>query len=95
MYRVAAQRLRSFSTLVTNTMRVNSPTTPYRALVLGGSYAGLSAALNITDLCDCRPARCGRGDEPPTTEKISVDVTIVDERDGYCMAAPELTSDGY
>ncbi|EOO02375.1 putative pyridine nucleotide-disulfide oxidoreductase-like protein [Phaeoacremonium minimum UCRPA7] len=64
-------------------MTINAASAPYKALVLGGSYGGLSAALNLIDLCDARPARCGRGDEPPAAEKISVDVTIVDERDGF------------
>lgn len=69
-----------------DTMTINAASAPYKALVLGGSYGGLSAALNLIDLCDARPARCGRGDEPPAAEKISVDVTIVDERDGFCKS---------
>ncbi|KAJ8126754.1 hypothetical protein O1611_g6884 [Lasiodiplodia mahajangana] len=43
----------------------------YRVLVAGGCYGGLSAAINLLEKCDAI-------DSP-----ISVDVTIVDERDGY------------
>jgi hypothetical protein len=61
---------------------------PIRVLVLGGSYAGLSAALNLNDLCLNKDARCGKKSESPrdTTglETIVPDITIVDERDGFC-----------
>ncbi|KAI0444640.1 FAD/NAD(P)-binding domain-containing protein [Xylaria telfairii] len=43
----------------------------YRVLVAGGCYGGLSAAISILEKCDTL-------DLP-----ISVDITIVDERDGY------------
>ncbi|KAL1852867.1 hypothetical protein VTK73DRAFT_9121 [Phialemonium thermophilum] len=73
-----------------------SPPPPVRVLVIGGSYAGLSAALNLQDLCSGRPARCGPRREaeesetgpssaPPT---LPVDITIVDERDGFCTTLP-------
>ncbi|KAI1273618.1 hypothetical protein F5Y07DRAFT_376139 [Xylaria sp. FL0933] len=47
------------------------PSTQYRVLIAGGCYGGLSAAVNLLEKCDAI-------DSP-----ISVDVTIVDERDGY------------
>lgn len=72
----------------------------FRVLVTGGSYAGLSAALNLQDLCRGRAARCGpppaagEGEEgsdassnsssSSSTPDIAVDITIVDERDGFC-----------
>lgn len=64
-------------------------TTPFRILVAGGSYAGLSAALNIQDLCSGRAPRCGTPTEPSESDAtanadIAVDITIVDERDGFC-----------
>jgi NADH dehydrogenase FAD-containing subunit len=43
----------------------------YRVLIAGGCYGGLSAAINLLEKCDTI-------DSP-----ISVDITIVDERDGY------------
>lgn len=58
-----------------------------KVLIAGGSYAGLSAALNLLDL--------GRGLSPrmayePYTHhselpNVDFQVTIVDERDGFCM----------
>ncbi|KAB5578071.1 pyridine nucleotide-disulfide oxidoreductase-like protein [Coniochaeta sp. 2T2.1] len=63
-------------------------TPPFRVLILGGSYAGLSAALNLDDLCNNRVARCGKkpedGEESRSPERtVAVDITIVDERDGF------------
>ncbi|TRX91807.1 hypothetical protein FHL15_007360 [Xylaria flabelliformis] len=43
----------------------------YRVLIAGGCYGGLSAAVNLLEKCDAL-------DLP-----ISIDITIVDERDGY------------
>ncbi|KAI0526214.1 hypothetical protein F5B22DRAFT_147185 [Xylaria bambusicola] len=51
------------------TATVSAP--QYRVLIAGGCYGGLSAAVHILEKCDAL-------DSP-----ISVDVTIVDERDGY------------
>lgn len=55
-------------------MNAGIPACQYRVLIAGGCYAGLSAAINLLEKCDTI-------DSP-----ISVDVTIVDERDGYCMS---------
>ncbi|EOD50006.1 putative pyridine nucleotide-disulfide protein [Neofusicoccum parvum UCRNP2] len=55
---------------------------PFRVLVIGGSYAGLSAALNLLDLCHGKPARF-YPDTPPPAQKIPVEITLVDERDGF------------
>ena len=59
---------------------------PTRVLVVGGAYAGLAAALNLQDLCRGLPARCAEPEEGEHVEKpqFAVDITIVDERDGYC-----------
>ena len=62
-----------------------SELTPFKVLVLGGCYGGLSAALNLLDLSEGRAARQGNGAVPGHDGKIPVDITIVDERDGYCM----------
>ncbi|KAI2468965.1 FAD/NAD(P)-binding domain-containing protein [Annulohypoxylon bovei var. microspora] len=44
---------------------------PYRVLIAGGCYGGLAAAINLLDRCDTI--------ESP----IPVEITIVDERDGF------------
>jgi hypothetical protein len=56
---------------------------PFKVLVLGGSYGGLAAALNILDLSKGSGIARG-GFESPTKDVIPVDVTVVDERDGFC-----------
>ena len=61
---------------------------PFRVLVIGGSYGGLSAALNLQDLCHGRAPRCGPAftEEEERVERphTDVEITIVDERDGFC-----------
>ncbi|KAI5867900.1 FAD/NAD(P)-binding domain-containing protein [Durotheca rogersii] len=48
-----------------------SAANPYRVLIAGGCYGGLAAAVNLIEKCD-------------TIENpIPIDITIVDERDGY------------
>lgn len=57
-----------------------------RVLVIGGSYAGLAATVNLIDLCDGKQPRFTSvftQEEHPKV-KLPVDITIVDERDGYC-----------
>lgn len=59
---------------------------PFKVLILGGSYGGLSAALNLIDLAEGRAARQGNGVVPGHDGKVPVDITIVDERDGFCTS---------
>ncbi|PGH19360.1 hypothetical protein AJ80_04000 [Polytolypa hystricis UAMH7299] len=58
---------------------------PYKVLIVGASYAGLAATANLLDLCHARQPRFGYGVTPEDSpkEKVPVQVTIVDERDGY------------
>lgn len=58
--------------------------TPFKVLILGGCYGGLSAALNLIDLAEGRAARQGNGVLPGHDGQVPVDITIVDERDGFC-----------
>jgi hypothetical protein len=58
---------------------------PIKVLIAGGSYAGLGTALNLLDLCSGRFPRFEYNVEgEPDPRKIGVEITIVDERDGYC-----------
>jgi hypothetical protein len=58
---------------------------PFKVLVVGGSYAGLSATLNLLDLCEGKQPRFTRtGTETTRAGKLPVEITVVDERDGYC-----------
>jgi uncharacterized protein with NAD-binding domain and iron-sulfur cluster len=63
------------------------PQTPFKVLILGGSYAGLAAALNLVDFCHGRKNRFSIDEADNGTGKvIPVQVTIVDPRDGFCMS---------
>lgn len=57
-----------------------------RVLIVGGSYAGLSTAVNLLDLGDGLSPRMAQ--EPyvhhPSVARVNFQITIVDERDGYC-----------
>lgn len=62
-------------------------TQPFKVLVAGGSYGGLSAALNLQDFCQGLAPRCGpkpAEGEDVEASPFAVDITVVDERDGYC-----------
>lgn len=63
-------------------------TTPplVRVLIAGGSYCGLSAAMNLRDLGDGRSPRMAGEPYPHHAElpKVNFEITLVDERDGYC-----------
>ncbi|KAL8350006.1 hypothetical protein RB598_005376 [Gaeumannomyces tritici] len=61
------------------------PEDPFKVLVIGGCYAGISACLNLLDLCSGSDPRCGKrvDDSPSSLAPFEVEVTIVDERDGY------------
>lgn len=63
------------------------PVNVTRVLVVGGAYGGLSVALNLQDLCRGLSPRCGEkptDDEQVVVAQFALDITIVDERDGYC-----------
>lgn len=56
---------------------------PVRILILGGAYGGMAAAMNLADLCVGKPTRFGLANPQPG-RKMPLDITMVDERDGYC-----------
>jgi hypothetical protein len=59
---------------------------PVRVLIAGGAYAGLTAAINLVDLGQGLQPR--QAEEPythhPDLPKVDFEVTVVDERDGFC-----------
>ncbi|KAL4941671.1 hypothetical protein BDV06DRAFT_177447 [Aspergillus oleicola] len=58
--------------------------TPFKVLILGGSYAGLATALNLVDLCHGRRHRFSITDgDNGTRKRIPVQITMVDPRDGF------------
>jgi NADH dehydrogenase FAD-containing subunit len=83
--------LRRFSSLPATMGSLPDRQQPFRVLVAGGSYGGLSVALNLQDICRGLPARCGpkpAEGEHVATPQFDVDITIVDERDGFCQFTP-------
>ncbi|KAI1096643.1 FAD/NAD(P)-binding domain-containing protein [Rostrohypoxylon terebratum] len=56
---------------LTNVSAARSEANPYRVFIAGGCYAGLAVAVNLLEKCDTI--------ESP----IPVEITIVDERDGF------------
>ena len=70
---------------------------PTRIFIAGGCYAGISTALNLLDLCEGGLPRCNPALERDTTRTYSapIEITIVDERDGYCEYKFVLTKAAY
>ncbi|KAL2886575.1 hypothetical protein HOO65_060405 [Ceratocystis lukuohia] len=56
-----------------------------RVLVVGGSYAGLSATVNLLDLASGLQPRIGHSEykHHPEAKTLPIEITIVDERDGF------------
>lgn len=63
-----------------------APSPPYRILVIGSSYGGLATTLNLLDLCQQLPTRFKPEQNltPVSPIEIPVQITLVDERDGFC-----------
>lgn len=80
--RLAARFLKSFSTM----SRQKQP----RILILGTSYAGLSAAVNILNLLKGNAQLTLPVPVPeisqPIPEDLKPEITLLDERDGFCMS---------
>ena len=57
-----------------------------RLLIAGGSYAGLSTALNLNDLVEGLSPRMAREVYAHRSGFVrpNIQITIVDERDGFC-----------
>ncbi|KAK2603695.1 hypothetical protein QQS21_004169 [Conoideocrella luteorostrata] len=70
---------------------------PWRVVIIGASYAGLSAAANLLDLCTGRPARfsCPFPENHQRQTDIPVQIIILDERDGFfhTVGAPLALAD--
>lgn len=58
-------------------------TPPFKVLIIGASYAGLSTALNLLDLCAGLPPRSGPAPPVPSLQIPHIEITLLDERDGF------------
>jgi hypothetical protein len=67
---------------------VEQEVAPVKVLIIGGSYGGLGAALNLLDFSKGKYSRfAGKvGNDPKAgpRSRFPVQIKIVDERDGYC-----------
>jgi hypothetical protein len=80
----SSSKLRFASMASTEISKAKSPT---KVLIVGGSYAGLAAALNLADLCSGKPSRGANPPSPPEANPqpaLPVEIKILDERDGFC-----------
>ena len=57
-----------------------------KVLVVGGSYGGLSAAVNLLDINNHTTPRFNYPNYTwdPEAPRTPIEVTLVDERDGFC-----------
>ncbi|KAL7928673.1 hypothetical protein V8C35DRAFT_317471 [Trichoderma chlorosporum] len=87
-HRLSHLRLATESTAIpTRTIMGSIPQTApvVRVFIAGGSYAGLSAAVNLLDLGDGLSPRMAHEQytHHPSVPKVNFQITIADERDGY------------
>lgn len=74
-----------------STESTSSMAIPTRVLVVGGSYAGLAVALNLLDLCNGQQPRfSGANSSMDASQRAPIEITIVDERDGFCTPFPDF-----
>lgn len=62
---------------------------PTKVLVIGGSYGGLAATVTLLDLCRGRTSM-GTVPEAGLNSKMSVEIKLVDERDGFCESTQSV-----
>lgn len=65
---------------------------PHRILIVGCAYGGISALVNLIDLSQGK-ARDTVYPVPDTTGRKTrngVEITVIDERDGYCKLSHTL-----
>lgn len=66
-----------------------------RVLVIGGAYAGLSSVIHLLELANGGEHRLTSVPLPPVKGiplRTPVQITMVDERDGFCKSRPALVS---
>ncbi len=65
-------------------LRANDAAAPFKVLVVGGSYGGMTAASRLSDLCLGNPPQLDPSTPAEPETPIHVEITVVDERDGFC-----------
>ena len=74
---------------VTDSLEGLSLGSPHRILVVGCAYGGISAVLNLLDFAQgkSRQSVYPGPDFNGAQSRRGVDITVIDERDGYCASA--------
>lgn len=70
---------------------ISPQSAPVRIFIAGGSYAGLSTAMNLLDMASGANPRMAGEDfaHVPNFERMDIEITIADERDGFCKYSHE------
>lgn len=69
-----------------------SLSSPHRVLVVGCAYGGVSAVVNLLDLDKGKPREMfyPSANLEGRKSRNGIEVTVIDERDGYCMLSLPL-----
>lgn len=78
---------------VTNTLSHLTISNPHRVLIVGCAYGGISAVLNLLDYSQgkARPSVYPGPDFKGTKSTRGIEITVIDERDGYCASLSNPT----
>lgn len=66
---------------------------PHRVLVVGCAYGGISAVINLLEYSKgkARPPVYPGPDFKGAKSSRGLEITVIDQRDGYCASSPPLT----
>lgn len=75
---------------LTETLSSVSSSGPHRVLVVGCAYGGISAVLNLLEYAQGRARQSvyPGPDFKGARSRRGVEITVIDERDGYCAFYP-------
>lgn len=78
---------------VTNGLSSLALSNPHRILIVGCAYGGISAVLNLLDYSQgkARPSVYPGPDFKGARTSRGVEITVIDERDGYCASSSNPT----
>lgn len=74
---------------ITDTLSNMSLSNPHRVLIVGCAYGGISAVINLLEYSrgTARQSVYPGPDFKGAQSKRGVEITVIDERDGYCASS--------